>query len=267
MTSGSATDPEAEQIRVELAEHADPEHAAVLQRFFRTGPGGYGEGDVFHGIRTPQVRAVAKRHRDASPTTLSDLLADPVHEHRFVALAILDANARRAARSGDHDAQERLARFYLDQLAGVNNWDLVDVSAPHVLGAWLAATTTAADPVTDAADDAAPARTVLDRLASSSTLWHRRVAVLASWAFTRDGRPGWTLWLADRLAADPEDLIHKATGWMLREVGREHPDLLLSFLDSRHTRLARVTVRYALERLPAEVRACYVPSRRSAVRG
>ncbi len=255
---------DADRVRAELAEHAEPDYATALQRFFRTGPGGYGEGDVFRGVRVPRIRAVARRHRDASLATLTDLLADPVHEHRFVALAVLDARARRAARSTDRAEQERLARFYLDHLSAVNNWDLVDGSAPHVLGAWLATTTAAGRPG-DA--DAELAVEVLDRLVASSVQWHRRIAVLASWAFTRDDRPAWTLYVAERLADDPEDLIHKASGWMLREVGRGNPDLMLGFLDTHGARLARVTVRYALERMPAEVRARYVPPRRSAARG
>lgn len=246
----------ADAVRAEIAAAADPDHAAFCEGYFRTEPGGYGEGDTFLGVRTPQVRLVARRHRtEATDEDLATLLADPVHEHRFAALAILDMRARAASRHGV-DALEPLARFYLAHLDGVDNWDLVDVSAPHVLGSWLAASTPAATP----GDDGEAAEIVL-RLVASPSRWRRRVAVMATWAFTRDGRPGWTLDATRRLIGDRDDLVHKAAGWMLREVGYRDPHALLDFLDSHHHQLARVTVRYAVEKLPPEVRARYVTRR------
>ncbi|MGF1653750.1 MAG: DNA alkylation repair protein [Actinomycetales bacterium] len=260
--SGHATDsalsgpPVAQAVRAELAAAADPGHAEFLAGYFRTGPGGYGEGDVFLGVRIPHVRDVARRHgRAATDDDLAALLADPVHEHRFAALAVLDGRARAAARRGP-GALEPLARFYLAHADAVDNWDLVDVSAPHVLGTWLATTTAATEP-----DDGAAAR-ILDGLVASPSRWRRRIAVMATWAFTRDGRPGWTLAVAGRLVGERDDLVHKATGWMLREVGHRDHARLLDFLDTHHHRLARVTVRYAVEKLPPEVRACYVTRRR-----
>jgi 3-methyladenine DNA glycosylase AlkD len=246
----------ADAIRAEIAEAADPDHAAFLAGYFRTGPGGYGEGDTFLGVRTPYVRQVARRHRDAATDAdLATLLADPVHENRFAAVAILDARARVAARRAS-DAVEALARFYLAHLDGVDNWDLVDVSAPHVLGSWLAASTVAASP-----DEDGEAAEVLASLIASPSRWRRRVAVMATWAFTRDGRIGWTLDVTRRLSDDRDDLVHKALGWMLREVGYRDPHALLDFLDAHHHRLARVTVRYAVEKLPPEIRARYVTRR------
>lgn len=246
----------ADTIREEICAAADPDHAAFLAGYFRTGPGGYGEGDTFLGVRTPYVRQVARRHRgDATDADLATLLADPVHENRFAAVAILDARARAAAKQGP-EALEPLARFYLAHLHGVDNWDLVDVSAPHVLGSWLAGSTPAASP-----DEDGEAAQILASLIASPSRWHRRVAVMATWAFTRDGRVAWTLDVTRRLAEDRDDLVHKAIGWMLREVGYRDPHVLLDFLDAHHHRLARVTVRYAVEKLPPEIRARYVTRR------
>jgi 3-methyladenine DNA glycosylase AlkD len=239
-------------VRAGLAAAADPVHAAVLARYFRAVPGGYGEGDVFLGVRTPHVREVARRHdRTATDADLAALLADPVHEHRFAALAILDGRARVATRRGPAGL-EPLARFYLAHADAVDNWDLVDVSAPRVLGTWLATTTASPRP------DGGEAAQILDDLLASPSRWRRRIAVMATWAFTRDGRPGWTLDVAGRLAGDTDDLVHKAVGWMLREVGYPDPAALLGFLDTHHHRLARVTTRYAVEKLPPDVRARYV---------
>jgi 3-methyladenine DNA glycosylase AlkD len=252
----TAAGPVAEAVRAELAAAADPDHAAFGARYFRTEPGGYGEGDVLLGVRVPHVREVARRYgRTATDADLAALLADPVHEYRFAALAILDTRARAAARRGPAES-ERLARFYLEHADAVDNWDLVDMSAPHVLGIWLAVTTAAPRP------DGGEAARILSELLESRSRWRRRIAVMATWAFTRDGRPGWTLDVARRLTGERDDLVHKAVGWMLREVGHREPALLLDFLDAHHHRLARVTVRYAVEGLPPEVRARYVTRRR-----
>lgn len=244
--------------RAELGALADPARARALAAYFRTGPGGYGEGDVFAGVRVPDVRAVAARHRDLTDADLADLLADPVHEHRLLALVVLDDLARAAARRRDAAGRERLARFYLAHLDGVDNWDLVDVSAPHVLGGWWAATTDAPVPTAPGAGEAGEQ---FSELVRSPSLWRRRVAVMATWAFTRDGRPGWTLDACERLVGDPHDLVHKAMGWMLREVAKREPERTLAFLDAHAGELARVTVRYAVERLPGPVRRVYVPPR------
>jgi 3-methyladenine DNA glycosylase AlkD len=250
------------EISRELDRLADPCRAATLTSYFQVRPGGYGEGDVFLGVRSPQIRATGRPYAaSASDEDLATLLTSPVHEHRFAALAILDDRARRVARQG-RVALEPLARFYLEHLDRVDNWDLVDMSAPRVLGGWLATTTAASGPV------AGQARDILDTLADSSSRWRRRIAVMSTWAFTRNGRPGWTLAMCDRLARDPDDLVSKAMGWMLREVGGRDVDLLIDYLDRAADGLPRVTVRYAVERLPPEIRVRYVTTgRRRGTRG
>lgn len=239
------------KIREEIRRQADPAHAQAVARYFKTGPSEYGEGDVFLGLRTPHLREIARRHRGAGFDALAELLSSPVHEDRFAALAILDDAARRATES-EH---ERLARFYLAHTAGVDNWDLVDCSAPHVLGGWLARRSGPAA--------AAEAQAILDELAASPVMWHRRIAVLATFAFIRDGRLMPVFSLVEQLMDDPHDLMHKAMGWMLREARHRDEQAVLAFLDTHLARLPRTTVRYAVERLPADVRTRYVPTRAS----
>ena len=226
------------QIEAELAALADPEHAEVLQRFFKTGPGGYGAGDVFLGIRVPALRRVARARRTASPATCRRLLASEVHEHRFVALAILCLQFERA----DAAERERIAELYLDCRDRVNNWDLVDSSAEYLL----------ADRVTRAP------RKLLDPLLASEVVWDRRIAVLATFALIKRGSFEQTLRVCEALLSDTHDLIHKATGWMLREVGKRDEAVLRGFLDRHAASMPRTMLRYSLERLPDADRRGYM---------
>lgn len=242
----------AHAVRDALAAVADPDDAVFLQRFFKTGRGEYGEGDVFIGVRVPQTRAVAKRFALLPLPELRALLDSPVHEHRLAALIVLNAAFARAsrARTRDDAERERLADFYLRAVRDgrVNNWDLVDASAEYVLGAFLLDRP----------------RGILDELAASPVLWERRVAVLATFAFLKAGDASTTLALAARLLDDPEDLMHKAVGWMLRETGkRVDRALLLGFLDEHAARMPRTMLAYATEHLDAATRAAYrsVPRR------
>lgn len=236
----------AAEVRAALAAVADPERAAGAARYFQTGPGQYAEGDVFLGVTVPQTRTVAKRFAALPQPETELLLAGPVHEHRLAGLLILVAQfgVASATRTRDESHRRALAEFYLDQVrAGrVNNWDLVDTSAPGLLGEYLFDRH----------------RGLLYELAASDVLWQRRVAVIATQAFIRRGDASTTLDLAARLLTDPEPLIHKAVGWMLREVGaRVDRALLIGFLDENAGRMPRTMLSYATEHLDAEQRAHY----------
>lgn len=223
-------------VRAALAALADPERAALTARFFDIGPGGYGEGDVLLGIPVPAQRRVARGARDLPLDEIADLLAGEVHEQRFTALVVLVGRYRRCR---DPAARAELSRFYLAHRAGVDNWDLVDVSAPDLLGGELADGD----------------RAVLGELAASPSIWDRRIAVVSTHALIRRGELGETFALAERLMDDPHHLIHKAVGWMLREAGKRDEAALVAFVEEHRTAMPRTMLRYAIERLPPERRA------------
>ncbi|MGW0245641.1 DNA alkylation repair protein [Nocardia goodfellowii] len=238
--------PTAAQVRAALAEVADPADAIHLQRFFKTGPGEYGEGDVFLGVRVPATRAVAKRYAALPLTEIGQLLDSPVHEERLAGLVILNARFAKAAkpRTLDIAAQEEMVRFYLDAVhrGRVNNWDLVDVSAENIIGSWLLDRP----------------RDLLFQLAQSDSLWERRVALLSTFAFIKAGDASTTFELCALLLDDRRDLIQKAVGWMLREVGKRVDRLLLlGFLDRHAARMGRTALSYATEHLTPDQRAHY----------
>ncbi|MBF6437117.1 DNA alkylation repair protein [Nocardia cyriacigeorgica] len=236
----------AEQVRAALAEHADPADAVHLQRFFKTGPGEYGEGDVFIGVRVPATRTVAKRFAALALTEIDELLDSPVHEERLAGLIILNTRFERASkpRTFDEAARAEMVRFYLDAVrrGRVNNWDLVDVSAERIVGPWLLD----------------KPRELLFELADSDSLWERRVALLSTFAFIKAGDASTTFALSERLLTDRHDLIQKALGWMLREVGkRVDRQLLIDFLDRHAAEMGRTALSYATEHLDPESRARY----------
>ncbi len=226
-------------LRRELREAVEPERVETLQRFFKTEPGGYGEGDFFLGVRVPAARAVARRF-DNSPEVddVLELLHSPVHEERLVALECLTRRYKR----GNEATRKSVYELYLQNTSWINNWDFVDTSAPHIVGAHLL--------VRSGAE-----RQVLDRLASSSWVWERRIAIMATFAFVRASEYRDTLRLAHVLLDDKHDLIHKAVGWMLREVGKRDQELLVSFLVRHAGDMPRTMLRYSAERLDAPLRA------------
>ena len=230
----------------ELDGAGDPQRAQHLQRFFRTGPGEYGEGDRFLGLRVPEVRAIARRHRELPLPDLADVLASRWHEHRQAALFVLADRYRRA----EPAEREAITAFYLDHLDAVNSWDLVDGSAPHILGAHLLDRD----------------RAVLYELAASGHLWRQRVAVLATFAFIRAGQFQDTLRLAELLRDHPHDLIHKAVGWMLREIGKRDRAAEERFLDRHAARMPRTMLRYAIEKFEPERRRSYLQRCQSITR-
>ena len=221
-------------IRKGMRALGDPAIAQHSAGFFKTGPGEYGEGDRFHGIRVPVTRRLARRHRFASERTVMSLLRSAFHEERLLAVLLLvDRYAR-----GDAAEKQRVFDLYVGNRRHVNNWDIVDSSAHSIVGPHL-----------DPGDTA-----LLDELAESEALWDRRIAMIATLHFIRGGEFEPTLRLAEKLLDDREDLIHKATGWMLREVGKRDASTLRRFLAAHCIDMPRTMLRYAIEKLPAEER-------------
>ncbi|MGH2542167.1 MAG: DNA alkylation repair protein [Ardenticatenaceae bacterium] len=227
-----------EDIQQELARLGDPERAVHSQRFFKTGPGEFGEGDRFRGIRVPVLRQVAKRYRELPLEGVVRLLRSSFHEDRLVALLILT----QAFARGDEATRQRLYELYLDNTAYINNWDLVDTSAEHIVGGYLWERD----------------REPLYRLAGSDSLWERRIAILATFHFIKRGEFEETLRLAEVLLDDPQDLIHKAVGWMLREVGNHDLQAEEAFLELHYHRMPRTMLRYAIEKFPEPKRQAYL---------
>lgn len=232
-------------IQRQLALLGDPPVAEVLRRFFKTGPGEYGEGDYFRGIHVPALRELSRKYGGLSLPQVLRLLASRWHEDRLLALLILVRQFER----GDGTTRARIFATYCDQTKRINNWDLVDLSAPNIVGVWLWMS-----------DDLAP----LMRFVQSDLLWERRIAMVATHAFIRQGRFDVTLMLAVRLLNDRQDLIHKATGWMLREVGKRDPAVLTGFLDRYAGSMPRTMLRYAIERFAASTRQHYLRSSRAS---
>lgn len=237
----------AEQIERDLREVARRDKAEFLPKFFQAFPGGYGEGDQFLGCVVPDQRKVARRHRDASAEVLVDLFASPWHECRLTGMLILVMQFETANRIGNPDREsqtERLFDFYLSNLDAADNWDIVDATAPKILGAFLL-------------QQDSPRR-LLDRLASANSLWHRRTAVVACLPLIKDGQFDDLLRLAQKLLRDEHDLMHKAIGWMLREVGKQDQDVLRTFLAEHVFEMPRTMLRYSTERLSATERTMWL---------
>ncbi len=228
----------AAEVKAELRKVADPEKAAFYPRFFKAGPGEYGEGDRFLGVSVPKQRKIARRFRELARDQLQILLADRFHECRLTALLILVEQFRRAG----PDARDEIVRVYLDHLERVNNWDLVDSSAPQILGAWL--------------EDRD--RSPLYELAQSGHLWRQRIAIVSCLHFIKRGELEDALAISDLLLDHPHDLIHKAVGWMLREVGKQDLGVLEGFLRPRYRRMPRTMLRYAIEKLEERRRRAYL---------
>ncbi len=231
----------AENVKKELALHASPARAKILRGFFKTGKGDYGAGDLFLGISVPTQREVAEKYSDIPLRDIQILLRSAVHEHRLVALLIL------VDRYGCSDTmeKERILRFYLKNHMHINNWDLVDLSAPHIVG-----------------------RHLLDRqkraiyaFANSNHLWKKRIAIVSTLTFIRHNRFEDTFRLAEILMNDKHDLIHKAVGWMLREAGKRDVQKEELFLKGYYKKMPRTMLRYAIERFPEKKRKSYLEGR------
>lgn len=228
----------AQAAQRELRRLGSPAQAAILARFFKTGPGEYGEGDRFIGVKVPVVRDVARQFRDLPLRDVETLLHSEIHEERLLALVILVGQFS----CGGDAVRTAICDLYLANTRWINNWDLVDLSAPAIVGGYLADRS----------------RKPLYRLARSASLWERRIGILATHWFIRHGDCADTLKIAKVLLGDREDLIHKAVGWMLREVGKRDLSALESFLDQHCRAMPRTMLRYALERLPEAQRRAYM---------
>jgi len=229
------------EIKESLQKLADKNTAEVLQRFFKTGAGEYGEGDVFIGIKVPPLRKLAAEFQDTPLKSLRRLLKSEIHEERTLALMIL---VRQFARA-DENVRERIYDFYVAHTSFINNWDLVDGSAPYIVGPFLWKRD----------------RSPLYVLAKSTSLWERRIAILSTFYFIRQNDFVDALKISELLLADEHDLIHKAVGWMLREIGKRDRAVEESFLKTRCRTMPRTMLRYAIERFPEPHRRRYLLGR------
>jgi 3-methyladenine DNA glycosylase AlkD len=225
-------------IETHLRRIADPATAIISQGFFKTAPGQYGAGDIFLGIKVPVLRALIKTYRGTSLDTITELLKSAFHEERLFALLLLIDFYQR----GNTIEQQRAYELYLARTDRINNWDLVDVSAPHIVGHFLAERS----------------RQPIDLFVKSDLMWERRIAIVATFHFIRRNEFDDTLRLAEQLLGDTHDLMHKATGWMLREVGKRDLAAEESFLQQHYQRMPRTMLRYAIERFPEAKRQHYL---------
>jgi 3-methyladenine DNA glycosylase AlkD len=218
----------------ELEAASTPARAAGASRFFKTGPGEYGEGDIFLGVTVPDTRRIARKCRTMDTAEVIRLLKHPGHECRLAALLILVDRSKR----GDEQVQHEVLNLYLANTRYINNWDLVDVSSREIVGPHLRRS-----------------EDLLTRLARSQNLWERRIAIISTMAMVREGEVDEALRISEMLLGDKHDLIHKAVGWTLREVGRVDCPALLRFLETHYSQMPRTALRYAIEHFPAATRA------------
>lgn|SRR3989338_5742552 len=226
------------RLKSELRKYSDKKKAKILQRFFKTGPGEYAEGDIFLGIKVPILRALAERYQCLELNEILKLLKSRIHEERLLSLFLLILKYRKVNLS----RKEKIYKAYLNCSKYINNWDLVDATAKHIIGDFLKD------------KDRVP----LYKLARSDSLWERRIAILSTFHFIENNDFGDTLKIAEILISDPHDLIHKAVGWMLREVGKRDRGSEENFLKKYCTAMPRTMLRYALERFPETKRQAYL---------
>lgn len=223
-----------------LSEHASAEKAKVLSSFFKTGKGEYGEGDTFIGVTVPDNRKVSKAHYDEPLPVIEGMLNSPIHEFRLAGLLALVERYRKLR---DDQSRRETVRFYLDNAHRANNWDLVDLSAPKILGEHLLL-----NPDSDR----------LDALSRSECMWLQRIAIVATYTLIKHDRFEDTLRLAKRYLAHKHQLMHKATGWMLREIGKRRESTLIDFLDANAALMPRTALRYSIEKLSPTLKAHYM---------
>lgn len=231
-------------LEKEIIESGNPEKAVQMQRFFKTGKGKYGEGDLFLGMSNPQVRVFAKNNVNLSLPELAKLIRSKFHEVRAVAILVMVYKYPKVT----DPEQKKLYEFYLANTKYINNWDLVDLSAHYVFGRYLVNRN----------------REILYKLAKSELLWERRIAIISTFAFIRNKEYKDTFEICKILLTDKEDLMHKACGWMLREVGKHSgQEVLKHFLDENLARMPRTMLRYAIEKFPENIRLSYLKQKPS----
>jgi 3-methyladenine DNA glycosylase AlkD len=226
------------ELRLEIKKKANPKKAIVLQRFFKTGPGQYGEGDVFYGIVVPVQRSLAIKYKDLSLIEIKKLLDSPVHEERLIGLMILVEKVRKS----DDQLKEEVFKFYHLNRKRINNWDLVDLTADKISGVYLFHKD----------------KSILFELAESEDLWERRIAIMSTFHFIKKNSYEVALSISEKLLNDKHDLIHKAVGWMLREIGKRDLKTEEEFLLIHYKNMPRTMLRYAIEKFPEIKRQAYL---------
>ena len=277
------------QLRMELKKIADSKKAQVLQRFFKTGKGEYGEEDIFLGITVPISRKIANKYRDLDFAGIKELIHSRIHEERLIALLILVHNFNR----GNKNIRERIYKFYLGNTKYINNWDLVDLSADKIVGEYLlndkklfvrqprisddarqisnlplsnsaslskSRLQSGTQPTFSSSESGLPRSSfsILVILAKSKNIWERRVAIMATYAFIKNNKFDETLKIAEMLLQDEHDLVHKAVGWMLREMGKRDLEIEIEFLNKHSQEMPRTMLRYAIEKFPQKLRISYL---------
>ena len=227
-----------ENIQKDLKKLANPEKAKILQGFFKTGKGQYGEDDIFLGIVVPEQRKVAKKYANLNLGEIKKLLSSKIHEHRLVSLFILANQYQKA----DKQTKKKIFNFYLKNAKNINNWDLVDLSAPNIVGDYLLNKD----------------KSILYKLAKSKNIWEKRIAIMATFSFIRNNGFDATLKISEILLEDEHDLIHKAVGWMLRELGKRNQAIEEKFLKKYYKKMPRTMLRYAIERFSENKRKSYL---------
>ncbi|MBI2074471.1 MAG: DNA alkylation repair protein [Candidatus Levybacteria bacterium] len=240
-------------LKKELHKSGNPKKAKFLQGFFKTGKGEYGEGDVFIGVTVPESRKIAQKFAGLSITDVGKLITSKIHEERLVALLILVYKFQK----GNKETKKEIFDFYLAHTIYINNWDLVDLSARDIVGSYLfhhSGKVSSGD-CTRNPDSLNP---ILAKLARSKNLWERRIAIIATYYFVKRNQFNETLKIAALLTFDQHDLIHKAVGWMLREVGKRDQKVEEEFLKNCYKKMPRTALRYAIERFPKDLRLSYL---------
>lgn len=231
---------ELENLKKDIRKYKDAECAKLLQRYFKTGPGEYGEGDIFLGLKVGQVKNVAKKYQNVSLSIVEKLLTSKIHEQRTVAIFILIHQFEKA----DLKEKNKIYKFYLKNISGINNWDLVDISCHKIIGKYL--------------DISGSSRDILYKFAKSSNFWKRRISIITTFQFIRNQDFKDALKIAEILLNDKEDLIHKAVGWVLRAIGDKNFAVEEKFLKKHYKKMPRTMLRYAIEKFPEEKRQAYL---------